>query len=146
MKLSSVIIDDEEISCDALEWQLKTYCPDVEIIQKCSDPLNAEATITQTNPNIVFLDIEMPGMSGLELLSKFSNPNFHVIFVTAHDKFALKAFKYSAVDYLLKPVESQDLIEAISKVKKKGTNDNGELNLLLSAIKELNSDKEIKRI
>ncbi|GHN02946.1 DNA-binding response regulator [Cytophagales bacterium WSM2-2] len=146
MKLTSLIIDDEEISCDALEWQLKKYCPEVEVVQKCSDPLNAESTIKQANPNIVFLDIEMPGMSGLDLLSKFTKPNFHVIFVTAHDKFALKAFKYSAVDYLLKPVESQDLIEAVNKVKDKGIGENGELNLLLSALKEMNSEKGSKRI
>jgi len=146
MKLTCLIIDDEEISCDALEWQLKNFCPEIEIIHKCSDPLNAEATIGRLNPNIVFLDIEMPGMSGLELLSKFPTPTFNVIFVTAHDKFALKAFKFSAVDYLLKPVESQDLIDAVNKAKTKTANSNGDLNLLMRAIKEINSEKDIKRI
>jgi two-component system LytT family response regulator len=146
MALSAAIIDDEEISCDALEWQLKTYCPEVKILFKCSNPLMAQDLIKQHQPDIVFLDIEMPGLTGLDLLNKFQEPFFHVIFVTAHDKFALKAFKFSAVDYLLKPVESDDLIEAVHKAKNRSKNDPPQLNVLLRMIQELKPNQELKRV
>jgi len=144
--ISAAIIDDEEISCDALEWQLKTYCPEIKILFKCSDPFKADQLISQHSPEIVFLDIEMPGLTGLELLDKFPDPLFHVIFVTAHDKFALKAFKFSAVDYLLKPVESQDLIEAVTKAKDRTSHDPPQLNVLLRMVQELKPNQEPKRV
>lgn len=144
--ISAAIIDDEEILCDALEVQLKAYCPEIKIVFKCSDPLKADQMISQYSPEIVFLDIEMPGLTGLELLGKFPSPLFHVIFVTAHDKFALKAFKFSAVDYLLKPVETQDLIEAVGKAKNRVSHDPPQLNVLLKMVQEMRPNQELKRV
>jgi two-component system LytT family response regulator len=144
--LSAAIIDDDEVICDALELQLKNHCPEINILFKCSDPHQAGQLISQHSPEIVFLDIEMPGLTGLELLSKFPDPLFHVIFVTAHDKFALRAFRFSAVDYLLKPVESDDLIEAVGKAKNRVSHDPPQLNVLLKMVQELKVSQAPKRV
>jgi two-component system LytT family response regulator len=144
--LSVAIIDDDKVICDALELQLTTHCPEINIAFKCSNALNAGQLILQHNPDIVFLDIEMPGISGLELLGKLPNPLFHVIFVTAHDKFALKAFRFSAVDYLLKPVEAEDLIKAVDKAKNRVSQDPPQLNVLLKMVQELKASQAPRRI
>jgi two-component system LytT family response regulator len=144
--ITAAIIDDDEVICDALELQLKTYCPEINVVFKCTEPLKAGQLISRHSPEIVFLDIEMPGLTGLELLGKFPDPLFHVIFVTAHDKFALKAFRFSAVDYLVKPVESQELVDAVNKVKNKVSHDPPQLNVLLKMVQELKPNHEPKRV
>lgn len=114
--LKTVLIDDEINALEALEWKLNRYIEDVEII-KCNSPINAIELINKEKPDLVFLDIEMPEMDGFSLLQELSYKDFELIFTTAHDEFALKAIKVSAIDYLLKPVDKDELISAVDKVK-----------------------------
>lgn len=117
-----IIIDDEAKARSLLRAIINDYCSDLTILAECEDLPNGVKAIKKHKPNLVFLDIEMPGHSGLELLDFFNDDeiNFNVIFTTAYNEFALKAFKFSAIDYLLKPLEHTTIIEAVEKFKKKG--------------------------
>lgn len=117
--INCIIIDDETRSREALSKLLAKHCPDVNIIAKAEDTETAKDRILQLQPDLVFLDIEMPNSSGFELLNEIKNLNFDVIFVTAHEGFAVKAFRYSAIDYLTKPIDYRLLIEAVNKFKNK---------------------------
>ena len=119
MKIKSIILDDEQHCVDTLEWQLKKYLPEVEIAGIFTSPLGALEYINTHKIDLLFLDIEMPGMNGFELLKKLKNINLDVVFTTAYDEFAVKAFKASAIDYLLKPINKSDLISAVKKVSDK---------------------------
>jgi two-component system LytT family response regulator len=114
--LKTVLVDDEVNALEALEWKLNRYIGDIQII-KCSSPVEAIEVIQKEKPDLVFLDIEMPEMDGFTMLQKLTFTNFDLIFTTAHDEFALKAIKVSAIDYLLKPVDKDELISAVEKVK-----------------------------
>ncbi len=114
--MKTILVDDEENSLDILEIELKEYCPQVEIVAKCKSGQEAIAAVHEFNPDVVFLDIEMPQMNGFEVLKNLEDQEFDVIFVTAYDQFALKAFEFSAVDYLLKPIVKERLIAAVEKV------------------------------
>ncbi len=140
--LKIVIVDDENDALEALEWKLNRYIDNVEII-KCISPLKSIDIINKTEPDIVFLDIQMPEMDGFTLLENLTNRKFNLIFTTAHDEFALKAIKVSAIDYLLKPVDKDELMEAIDKIQqqKKGALLEDKLQMLLGNINETNSDK-----
>ncbi len=113
--LKTVLVDDEINALEALEWKLNRYIDDIQII-KCSSPIEAIAVIQEEKPDLVFLDIDMPEMDGFTLLQKLSFTNFDLIFTTAHDEYALQAIKVSAIDYLLKPVDKDELITAVDKV------------------------------
>jgi two-component system LytT family response regulator len=140
--LKIVIVDDENDALEALEWKLNRYIDNVEITT-CISPLGSIDIINNTKPDIVFLDIQMPEMDGFTLLENLSYRKFSLIFTTAHDEFALKALKVSAIDYLLKPVDKDELIEAIDKIKenKKGDLLEDKLQMLLGNINETNNDK-----
>lgn len=119
--ISVIIIDDELRARILLEKMLEEICPDVKVVALCENLQNGVKAIRSLKPNIVFLDIEMPNHSGLELFDFFNDNeiNFSVIFTTAYNQYAIQAFKFSAVDYLLKPIELSDLENAISLYKKK---------------------------
>lgn len=140
--LKIVIVDDEMDALEALEWKLNRYIENVEII-KCISPVKSIEIINKTKPDIVFLDIQMPEMDGFTLLENLSNRKFNLIFTTAHDEFALKAIKVSAIDYLLKPVDKDELIEAVDKIQdqKKGNLLEDKLQMLLGNINETASEK-----
>ena len=114
--LSAILIDDEKSSIQSLMYELEAYCPEVEVVQTFRDPEQGLQYIIKSPPELLFLDIEMPGMNAFELLQQLPEINFDVIFVTAYDQFAIKAFDFNAVDYLLKPVRKQKLIQAVQKV------------------------------
>ena len=117
--LKTIIVDDEEAAIKTLEWELQTHCPDISIIGKYTNPVEALEAIQLTAPDLLFLDIEMPRLNGFDLLDKIPLINFDVIFVTAYDEYAVKAFRINAVDYLLKPIITSDLLEAIQRVEEK---------------------------
>jgi two-component system LytT family response regulator len=143
----AVIIDDEVNSCEMLEWQLKEFCPEIEIIGIFSSPEVALQEIPKLKPEVVFLDIEMPKINGFELLTKIGNIDFEIIFTTAYDQYAIKAMKYSAIDYLLKPIEKEELQNAIERVKTKSARtSNEQINFLLDQIEVLKSKKKLRRI
>lgn len=115
MMLRAIIIDDEPDNVRLLALQLKLYCQQVSIVAECTKSAQGLEKIKELNPDVVFLDIEMPIMNGFELLLAVKEINFHVIFVTAYDQFAIKAFKFSALDYLLKPIDTNELKNAVEK-------------------------------
>ena len=113
--INAVIIDDEADGRDALRITLEKFFPDINIVAVCDTPEAGLETLTRTNPDLVFLDIQMPRMSGFDLLRQLSPFAFEVIFVTAHDQYAIKAIRFSALDYLLKPIDVDDLRPAIER-------------------------------
>jgi two-component system LytT family response regulator len=96
---------------------LASYCPDVEVVSICNNGMDALTAIRQRSPDLVFLDVEMPKMNGFEMLEQLPSINFHLIFTTSYDQYALKAIRFSAIDYLLKPIDREELTRAVQKVK-----------------------------
>lgn len=115
--LTAVIVDDEVAAIKSIELIAKKYCPEINILGSAQTANEGVNLILKTAPEVVFLDVEMPMGSGFELLEAIPNRAFEVIFITAYNHYAVKAFKYSAVDYLLKPVSIEEFINAIDKVK-----------------------------
>src|SRR4029079_5534961 len=114
--IKAIIIDDEVHCVDTLSILLSDYCPEVEVMEKCLSPKKGLEAIERFKPELVFLDIEMPNMNGFEMLEQFTTIPFSVIFTTSYDQYAIKAIRFSALDYLLKPIDPKELIEAIHKV------------------------------
>ena len=115
--IKTIIVDDEKPSSDVLANYIGEYCPLLEVVAKCRSVNTAYKAIMEYNPRLVFLDIEMPRGSGFDLLKMFKIINFNVVFITAFSDYAIKAFRVSATDFLLKPVKISELIEAVSKVQ-----------------------------
>lgn len=113
--LKAVILDDEPDCVKLLALQLKMYCPQVQVVAECTSSEAGLIKIQELKPDIVFLDIEMPIMNGFQLLEKIGQINFSLVFVTAYDQFAVKAFRFNALDYLLKPIDGKDLKIAVEK-------------------------------
>ncbi len=131
--LTAIIIDDEASSRNALRQKLGNHCTNVRIIAECENGEEGIENIEAKKPDIVFLDVEMPRMNGFTMLQQLKNKNFEVIFITAYDHYAIKAIKFSALDYLVKPVEVEDLKAAVEKVaeKRKQPTENNRVELLL---------------
>lgn len=117
--LKAIIIDDEPYCCEILAAMLESDCPDVEVISICSNASDGLINIRQYSPDLVFLDVEMPRMNGFEMLEQLPSTNFHLIFTTSYDQYALKAIHFSAIDYLLKPIDREELKKAVQKVKER---------------------------
>jgi len=115
--IKCIIIDDETHCLETLSLLLKEYCPDVEIAEQCKSAINGLSAIEKHKPDLIFLDIEMPKMNGFELLERFSEIPFNVIFTTGYDQYAIRAIKFSALDYLLKPIDYKELVDAVRKVR-----------------------------
>ena len=113
--LKAIIIDDEPDCVKLLSLQLKMYCPQVQVIAASTSSEAGLVKINELQPDIVFLDIEMPVMNGFQLLEKIKHINFSLVFVTAYDQFAVKAFRFNALDYLLKPIDGNYLKAAVEK-------------------------------
>lgn len=118
--MKAIIIDDEKRARVSLTLLIEEYCPNVTLVAECENLPEGVKAIRKHNPDIVLLDIEMPGHSGLELLDFFeeSEVNFAIIFTTAYNEYALQAFKFSAIDYLLKPINPEQLCVAITRLEK----------------------------
>ncbi len=115
--ITCIIIDDEKNSIQALQHLIKRHCPQLTILETCEGAeLGLEAIHTH-HPQVVFLDIEMPRMNGFDLLDKVGQIDFHVVFTTAYSQFAIKAFQYSALNYLLKPIDPDDLKETVRRIE-----------------------------
>lgn len=114
--IKTILIDDEVHCLDTLNMLLNDYCPEVQLIEKCKSGKKALEAIEKIKPDLVFLDIEMPVMNGFELLEQFNPIPFSVIFTTSYDQYAIRAIRFSALDYLLKPIDPKELISAVNKV------------------------------
>ena len=117
--LKAILIDDEKSSLESLQFDLADYCPEVTVLAACKSAAHGLQAIGEHSPDVVFLDIEMPRMNGFELLQSLPQIDFNVIFVTAYDQFAVRAFEFNAVDYLLKPIRKAQLVQAVQKVLRK---------------------------
>ncbi len=117
--IKAIIIEDEKMSRETLRRLLEKYCPTVEVVAEADGYRKGMEEIKKYHPDVIFLDIQMPDGSGFRLLEELGNIDFEIIFTTAFDQFAIKAIKYSALDYLLKPIIPEDLAEAVERVERK---------------------------
>ena len=115
--MKAILVDDEPDGIRTLKKMLETHCPNVQVEATCSNATAAKQELESIRPDVVFLDIQMPGKSGLDLLTEMPEKDFEVIFVTAHNEYMLQALQYSAADYLLKPVDEDRLVEAVQRVE-----------------------------
>lgn len=115
--MKALIIDDEPDNVRLLALQLARHCPQVELIGQFTDSTDGLRAIQTLRPGLVFLDIEMPIMNGFQLLERVGDINFHIVFVTAYDQYAVRAFRFSALDYLLKPIDTVDLIATVRRAE-----------------------------
>jgi two-component system, LytTR family, response regulator len=113
--MKAILIDDEPYCLELLAHLLKKHCPEMEVIGQFSDALEAVAVLENAAPDVVFLDIEMPRLNGFDLLNRLFPFNFKLIFTTAYDKYAIRAIKFSALDYLLKPIDIEELKTAVRR-------------------------------
>jgi two-component system, LytTR family, response regulator len=116
-KIRAVIVDDDQNSSDIIKNYIDEYCPNIEIPVLCDSIKSAYVDISRLEPDLVFLDIQMPGGNGFDLLRMFNPVRFKVIFVTAHSEYAVDAFRYSAMDYILKPCTVEELLKAVKKAE-----------------------------
>lgn len=124
--LTAIIIDDEMKGRVALKQKLQDYCPDIKLAGEASNGFEGLKLIDKYQPEVIFLDIQMPRMNGFEMLHQVKNKNFHLIFTTAYDQYAIRAIKYAAFDYLLKPVDIEELKTAIQRVQQDKKQHTGE--------------------
>ena len=117
--IRTIIIEDEPVSRDMLTLMLQRYKNDIELVDACSNPADGIESIAKHQPDLIFLDIQMPKMNGFDMLQKIGSINFEVIFTTAFDQYAINAIRISALDYLLKPVDDEDLAAAIDKCRER---------------------------
>lgn len=138
--LKAIIIDDEPDCCESLATLLERFCPEVQIASTSYSGAEALTAILEIKPHLIFLDIEMPYMNGFELLEKLPVIDFDVIFTTSYDQYAIKAFRFSALDYLLKPIDREELQKAVQKVLNKKQNQlPQQLEILLQKINHTNN-------
>lgn len=120
--INAIIIDDEEDSIETLKWKLENYCPEVMIKSAFNDPTVGLEYLQSHPVDLLFLDIQMPKLNGFDVLQAFTDLPFDVIFTTAYDDFGIQAIKFSALDYLLKPVQVHELQKAVQKHVQKSRN------------------------
>lgn len=138
--LTALIIDDEEKGRIVLKQKLAVHCPNVSVIGEADGGDSGKAMIETFRPDVVFLDIEMPGTNGFDMLNNLNEKNFHLIFTTAYNQYAIKAIKFAAFDYLLKPIDIEELKAAISRIPNIKPNDvSGQLEVLA-----INAQKNVK--
>jgi two-component system LytT family response regulator len=140
--LNAILIDDEPECLRSLAHDLQLHCPDVTVVAQCDNGKDAIKAIHATSPDIVFLDIDMPYINGFDLLEMVHDVEFEVIFTTAYDQYAIQAFRISAVDYLLKPIDTNALKDAVEKVRilrGKGHNSK-QISFLIQQIKDLENN------
>lgn len=144
--IRSILVDDEPRGLSSMEKLLEMNCPEVDIVATCNSVDSAIEKIEQLDPDLIFLDIAMPVKNGFDLLKEIKDPHFEVIFVTAYNQFMIEAFHFSAVDYLVKPVDDELLINAVGRAKKRIAEKTGSKNIdaLLHNLQQRNSPNNMK--
>jgi len=117
--INIVIVDDEIDAVKSIELIVNEYCSNAKVVGTANSAIEGKNVILEKKPDLVFLDIEMPRGSGFDLLEMLPERNFEVIFITAYNNFAIKAFKYSAIDYILKPIDIEEFTDSINKAEKR---------------------------
>ncbi len=144
--IRTIIVDDEKGARESLAKMAEKYCPHIEVIAKADSMKTAYEAINELNPDLVFLDIEMPNGNAFDLLEKFKEIDFEIIFTTAYDHYAIKAIKFSAIDYILKPIDPEELVQAVNRLENKvGQKEllNKKFTALLSNLKPENKIKKV---
>ncbi len=138
--IEAIIIDDEKNNIENIHSILRKYCPYINIVDTALNGIEAKKVIQSKKPGLLFLDIQMPGLTGIELLKELQPFEFEVIFITASDQYAIQAFKFSAVDYLLKPIDKDELVSAVSRAVERieSKKQNTHLDHLLQVLKQQN--------
>jgi two-component system, LytTR family, response regulator len=129
-KLKTILIDDEENCLDVMQIILEKHCPQVEVVARAANGLQGLKAILTHEPDLVFLDIEMPRMDGFQMLEAIETVDFTLVFTTAYDRFAIRAFKFSAFDYLLKPIDEEEVMKTIQNIESRLTTQTERLSLL----------------
>lgn len=143
--MKTLIIDDEKSVRETTKMFLELYGKDIEILDECGSVAEGYEAICRHQPELVLLDVEMPDGTGFDLLSKFEKPDFAVIFITGHNDFAIRAFKFSAIDYLLKPLDPEDLVNALDRARQLKDHEIDRFNLM-NLISSDGTDKLPERI
>jgi two-component system, LytTR family, response regulator len=128
--IKTLFVDDEQTAIDLLQWLTHQYCPDITAVQSATTVEEAARKIRSFRPDLVFLDIKMPGQNGFDLLLEVTDCDFEIIFTTAFNEYAIQAIKFSALDYLLKPIDAEELVKAVERFKIKRATANGGIHLL----------------
>jgi two-component system, LytTR family, response regulator len=133
--ITAILIDDEKHCRETLSIQLEKFCPEVHLLAQCNSAAQGLQAIKQHQPDVVFLDVEMPQMNGFDMLQQINSINFEVIFTTGYDSYAIKAIRFSALDYLLKPIDKDELKKAVAKISQKTEHNlNEQLEILLEKL------------
>ena len=147
MAINTIIIDDEQNARENLKLILDDFCPDVNVVAQAGSASEARKLIAKHKPNLLFLDINMPNEDGFELLASIEEKNFAVIFITAHNQFALKALKAGAIDYIEKPIDIEDLQEAVAKINVEDSGvGNVDYNLIKTILNEYKNESKADTI
>lgn len=141
-KLTTIIIDDEPRARETIKNMLMLYCPQLDVLGEAASVASGVELIKKIQPEVVFLDIQMPDGSGFDLLKQLETIDFSLVFVTAFDEYAIKAFKFSAVDYLLKPIDPDELIKSIERIKIHRKNDSIDLEMILHNLRDLKKENK----
>lgn len=144
--IKALIVDDEKRARETIRNIIKLYCPQVEVAGEASDVRSAREAIAQHKPSLVLLDINMPGGTGFDLLGQFGADGPKVIFITAYQEYAVKAFRFSALDYILKPVNPDELVEAVRKASEVIGKESMDLKLQAFISNMENITREVKKI
>lgn len=115
--IKAILVDDESHCLKALQLLLEKHCPEVHVLEQCRSAEKALEAIKRLKPTVVFLDVQMPFMNGFEMLEQLKEISFAVIFTTSYDQYAIQAIHFSALDYLLKPIDANELKAAVQKIK-----------------------------
>lgn len=140
--IKAILIDDIEQARNTLKRDLQEYAPEIEVIGEASGVVEGAKLLRKVQPNIVFLDIQMQDGSGFDLLDMLPEIPFKIIFITASDAHAIKAFRYAAIDYLLKPVDPDELMQALARFKEQQTDEQAKYKLLNDSLKNHNKPSE----
>jgi len=145
-QVKAMLIDDEPRGISSMQKLLQINCPKINVIGSSTDANAAIEMVRSLRPDLIFLDIAMPAKNGFELLKELNGSNFEVIFVTAHNEFMIEAFHFSAIDYLLKPVEDNLLVDAVNRAKKRIEEKSGNKNIetFLHNLKQNQSPQKMK--
>jgi len=144
--IRTILVDDEPRGLNTLNKLLQEYCPQIKIVAACMDADSAKEKISSLEPQLVFLDISLPGKTSFDLLAELDTVNFEIIFVTAHNNYMLQAFRYSAVDYLMKPIDEDLLVDAVTRAAKRIALDtiNNNVTTLLHNLHKEQAPREMK--
>ena len=143
--MKAVIVDDENHCCETLSWQIEKFIPGLEVLQIFTEPRKALEYLKENGIDLLFLDIDMPGMDGFQLLKNLGERTFEVIFTTAYDQYAVEAFRANAADYLLKPIDDEALRETVKRIEGRRDNDhsNEKIDAILTLLNESDPSSEI---